>query len=123
VTHRKPYTPEQLRRIADDYAAGLTYQDIERRNECSSATVARAARLHNVAERHGKPDARAATTDRKVRTARRRLANVVPTQASKGPGWTWFDYARQCDIEFATPHYMRKAPEIKAWLEANGVKP
>lgn len=58
---------------------------------------------------------------RRVPKAPRHLAPVATRQA--GPAWTWFDYAKQCDLEFSTPHFLRQAPVIKAWLEANGVKP
>ncbi len=47
----------------------------------------------------------------------------IPVPIEKPSTWTWFDYARQCDLEFATPHWLRKAPVIKAWLERNGVMP
>lgn len=122
LTYRQ-YTAEQLRRIADDYTAGYSYQEIERRNDCSSATVARAAKLHNVASRYGKAVSRPATTERKVRTAQRRLASVVPTRAGGAPGWTWFDYVEVTGREFATPLHLRQGPVIKAWLEAHKVKP
>jgi hypothetical protein len=39
------------------------------------------------------------------------------------PKWDWFDYAKQCDLEFATPPFLRKAPEILAYLQRNKVKP
>lgn len=122
MTNRR-YTAEQLRRIADDYEAGISYQEIERKHDCSSATVVRAAKLHKSPSRYGKPDKRAATTQQKVRTAQRRLASVTPTRASNGPAWTWFDYVEVTGREFATPLHLRQGPVIKAWLEAHGVKP
>ena len=39
------------------------------------------------------------------------------------PKWTWQDYADQCDREFATPHFLRKAPEILDYLQRHKVKP
>jgi len=43
--------------------------------------------------------------------------------AQTGRAWTWFDYVTVTDREFATPHHLRKGPAIRAWLEANGVRP
>jgi hypothetical protein len=39
------------------------------------------------------------------------------------PKWTWQDYADQCDREFSTPHFLRKAPEILDYLQRHKVKP
>jgi hypothetical protein len=46
-----------------------------------------------------------------------------PVMAKAGEGWTWFDYMEVTNREFAAPHHLRKGPEIKKWLIANGVKP
>ena len=43
--------------------------------------------------------------------------------AKTPPLYTWDDYYRVTDQEFSTPHWLRKGPEILAYLQANRVKP
>ena len=84
------------------------------------SAIASFARRHDIAL---PVYARKPSPRQQSRSAIRSMAPNAPAAVEKGPAWTWFDYVEVTGREFATPHHLRQGPRIKAWLEANGVKP